>query len=128
MKTRAGAQKANDETLVSTAIAKRDWFLKGSDLAALPRVKGVGLSTKYSTKDLDRLALRIHGVVGLAKKRAARAKRLEKTKTKKNAKDGRKRRWEDHGNVDVEEVVEEGKMPRWNEIDEVEVEDSYFSG
>jgi hypothetical protein len=75
---------AADDKVVPTTVAKRDWFLKASDLATLGRVGGgaawgVGrFPTYYSVKDLDRLALRVHGgAAGLAKKKAARARRLE---------------------------------------------------
>ncbi len=64
---------ASDDNVVSATVAKKDWFLKSSDLARLPHAGGgaawgVGrFATKYSTQDLDSLALRIHGVVGLAR-------------------------------------------------------------
>jgi hypothetical protein len=83
MNTRTRAVAAGDK-VVPTTVAKRDWFLKASDLATLSRVGrgaawGVGrFPTYYSVKDLDRLALRVHGgTAGLAKKKAARARRLE---------------------------------------------------
>jgi hypothetical protein len=83
MQTRKRAVAADDK-VVPTAVAKRDWFLKASDLTTLSRVGGgaawgIGrFPTYYSVKDLDRLALRVHGgAAGLAKKKAARAKRLE---------------------------------------------------
>jgi hypothetical protein len=83
MKTRRRAVAADDK-VVPTAVAKRDWFLKASDLATLGRVGGgaawgVGrFPIYYSVKDLDRLALRVHGgAAGLAKKKAGRARRLD---------------------------------------------------
>jgi hypothetical protein len=68
-------------------------------------------ATKYSTQDLDRLALRIHGVVGLARKKAARSKRLENNKVAKTqVKRSRSRFWDDEHNVEeVEEVKFSGK-------------------
>jgi hypothetical protein len=115
MKTRADSRKgskkkiavASDDKVVSATVAKRDWFLKSSDLATLPRTGGgaawgVGrFPTTYSTKDLDCLALRTHGVFGLARKKAARAKRLENKDTKTQVKRGRNSFWDDK---DVEEV------------------------
>jgi hypothetical protein len=130
---------ASDDKVVSTTIAKREWFLKSSDLVTLPRFGGgaawgVGrFPIKYCTKDLDSLALRIHGVFGLARKRAARAKRLENNETKTEAMRGSKRGRDLFGdeNVVVEEEVEEVKFSRklhsrsatrrkWNTSDVVE--------
>ena len=89
MKTRSSRKAvAQGDTVVSTAVAKRDWFLKSSDLVTLPHAGGgaawgVGrFPTYYSVKDLDRLALRVHGAAGLGKKKAARARRLEKKEEK----------------------------------------------
>ncbi len=91
MKTRASSHNpvSGKDKLVTTAVAKRDWFLKSSDLATLPRsggaaAWGVGrFPVYYSVKDLDRLALRVHGgAAGLAKKKAGRIKRLENAKGK----------------------------------------------
>jgi hypothetical protein len=93
MKTRRRAVAADDKA-VPTAVAKRDWFLKASDLATLGRVGGgaaggVGrFPTYYSVKDLDRLALRVHGgAAGIAKKKAARwlENKAQKTTKKKVA-------------------------------------------
>jgi hypothetical protein len=125
MKTRVESQKvvskrkitfASDDKVVSATVAKKDWFLKSSDLARLPHAGGgaawgVGrFATKYSTQDLDRLALRIHRVVGLARKKAGRSKRLENNKVAKTqVKRSRSRFWDDEHNV---EEVEEVKFSR----------------
>jgi hypothetical protein len=89
----------------------------------------------YCTKDLDSLALRIHGVFGLAKKKAVRAKRLENKDTKTQVKRGRNIFWDDK---DVVEEVEEVKFSgnsrsattrKWNISDvmeEVHVSDDDF--
>jgi hypothetical protein len=76
--------------MVSTAVAKRDWFLKSSDLATLPRSGGGAawgfgrFPTYYSVKDLDRLA---HGgAAGFARKKDARKRRLENKDQKLKAK------------------------------------------
>jgi hypothetical protein len=121
MKTRSDSQKIVSkrkitDKVVSATIAKRDWFLKSSDLAKLPHAGGgaawgVGrFATKYTTPDLDRLALRIHGVVGLAKKRAARSRRLENNVAKTQVKRRRSRFWDDEDNVEEVEEVEEVKF------------------
>jgi hypothetical protein len=92
MKTRGSTKIGKDEKVVTTAVAKRDWFLTSSDLASLPRVGGGAmwgagrLPTCYSVKGLDRLALQVHGAAGLAKKREARQKRADNKGKKKEAK------------------------------------------
>ena len=66
--------RCSGDNVVSTAVAKRD----------LPHVWGVGrFLTYYSVKDLDRIALRVHGAAGLGKKKAARTKRVENKEKRK---------------------------------------------
>jgi hypothetical protein len=142
-KAESGADK-----MVSTAVAKRDWFLKSADLATLPRsgggaAWGVGrFPTYFSVKDLDQLALRVHGAVGFAKKKDARKRRLEnKDKKMKEKHVAKKRRApkpvRKEEEADVEEVEEEefsGKRrasgsKRWTSddvMDEVQDDDGDF--
>jgi hypothetical protein len=69
------------------------------DLSSLPSLKaGWNGATFYAVKDLDRLALKVHGPDGLAKKKLARQKRLDKKmekakapKKKKTSKPAKKR-------------------------------------
>ena len=68
MKFRGRASIAADDKVVSTAVAKKQWFLK--DLTGLPSLKaGWNGATFYAVKDLDRLALKVHGPEALAKKK-----------------------------------------------------------
>jgi hypothetical protein len=96
MKFRGRSSIGKDDLVVSTATAKKNWFLK--DLRGLPNQKP-GTDQQFMRKDLDRLALKVHGRDGLAKKREARSKRLE-NKTKK-VKAGKKKKREE----DVEQVA-----------------------
>ncbi len=84
MKFRGRSSIAADDKVVSTAVAKKQWFLK--DLSGLPSVKaGWNGATFYAVKDLDRLARKVHGPDGLAKKKLARQKRLDKKTEKEKA-------------------------------------------
>jgi hypothetical protein len=126
METRGSSlQKAppKDDKVVSTAVAKRDWFVKSADLATLPRSGGGAawgfgrFPTYYSVKDLDWLALCVHGgAAGFARKKDAQKRRLEnkeqKLKAKHVAKKQRARKF-------VKKEAEE---------DAEEVEDVQFSG
>ncbi len=81
---RSASKVSSDDACVNTATAKKDWFLKPQDLSSVPSFGGGAfwgagrLPTLYRVKDLDRLALRVHGSAGLAKKKEARRKRAEK--------------------------------------------------
>jgi hypothetical protein len=93
MKFRGRSSISADDKVVSTATAKKEWFLK--DLSGLPSQKiGWNGPTVYAVKDLDRLALKVHGRDGLAKKKEARKKRMDnKTgKGEKNANRKKKRK------------------------------------
>jgi hypothetical protein len=82
MKFRGRSSIGAEDKVVSTATAKKEWFL--NDLSGLPTKKvGWNGPTVYAVKDLDRLALKVHGRDGLAKKKEARKKRLEKKKSAK---------------------------------------------
>ena len=68
MKFRGRSSIAAEDKVVSTAVAKKQWFLK--DLTGLPSLKaGWNGATFYAVKDLDRLALKVHGPEALAKKK-----------------------------------------------------------
>ena len=119
MKFRGRSSITADDKVVSTAVAKKQWFLK--DLSGLPTLKaGWNGATFYAVKDLDRLALKVHGPDGLAKKKQARQKRLDKKtekakapKKKKTSKPAKKReRHErDVANMDDDEYdVEDGLL------------------
>ena len=104
MKFRGRSSIAADDKVVSTAVAKKQWFLK--DLTGLPSLKaGWNGATFYAVKDLDRLALKVHGPEGLAKKKLTRQKRLdkktEKAPKKKNAKPEKKKRKEREGDAEA---------------------------
>jgi hypothetical protein len=113
MKFRGRSSIAADDKVVSTATAKKEWFLK--DLSGLPTKKvGWNGPTVYAVKDLDRLALKVHGRDGLAKKKEARKKRLEKKSTKGKTKigdaakaTGRKKKREDREEEEEKEEEEE---------------------
>ncbi len=119
MKTRSSRKPIpNDDRVVSTAVAKRDWFLKPSDLATLPHAGGgaawgVGrFPTYYSVKDLDRVALRVHGATGLAKKKATRKRRLENKSQK-----AKEKRVVRKGPLAKRKAVEEGEEEAVEEIE-----------
>jgi hypothetical protein len=113
MKFRGRSSIAADGKVVSTAVAKKEWFLK--DLSGLPSQKiGWNGPTVYAVKDLERLALKVHGRDGLAKKREARKKRTEKKtagkdteKKKKVSSAGKNKKRKKH--EEEEEEVDEGK-------------------
>jgi len=71
------AKPRSDDEYVTTAKAKRDWFLKPEhldDIRATAKgggaVFGAGrVATYYRVRDLDRLAARVHGPKGLEEKR-----------------------------------------------------------
>jgi len=68
MKFRGRSSIAADDKVVSTAVAKKQWFLK--DLSGLSSLKaGWNGATFYAVEDLDRLALKVHGPEALAKKK-----------------------------------------------------------
>ena len=93
MKFRGRSSISADDKVVSTAVAKKRWFLK--DLSGLPSLKaGWNGPTFYAVKDLDRLALKVHGPEALAKKKQARQKRLDK-KTEKAPKKNCQTSWEE---------------------------------
>jgi hypothetical protein len=113
---------AGADRVVCKAVAKRDWFLKSSDLATLPRSGGGAawgfcrFPTYYRVKDLDRLALRVHGgAAGFARKKDARKRRLENKEEKLKAKRVAKK--------------QRAPKPVKREAEDVEeVEDVQFSG
>lgn len=71
--------KSADDKYVSLATAKKDWFLTSDHLLAHSHrilksgggaIWGVGrIPTYYRVKDLERVAIRVHGTEGLAKKK-----------------------------------------------------------
>jgi hypothetical protein len=115
MKFRGRSSIAADDKVVSTATAKKEWFLK--DLSGLATKKeGWNGPTVYAMKDLDRLALKVHGRDGLAKKKEARKKRLEKKSAKGKTKigdakaTGRKKKREDGEEEEEKEKEEEEEV------------------
>ena len=90
MRKAARPRASPDDTYVSTATAKSEWFLTTSQLHSngILTTGGGGawgagrFPTYYRVKDLDRVAVRVHGAEGFAKKKEARAKRLQKKKEK----------------------------------------------
>ena len=81
MQTRGSKKIAPTDKVVSTATAKKEWFLSAAQLSQVAKTGGGAMwgagrfPTFYSVKDLERVALKVHGAAGLAKKRAAREKR-----------------------------------------------------
>merc|ERR1712093_668317 len=89
MLTRRSKRVDPKDPVVSTATAKKDWFLTSQHLRQIPStgggaIWGAGrLPTYYSVRALDRLALKVHGKEGLAEKREKRKRRQEKSKVPK---------------------------------------------
>ena len=107
---------------VPRATARRDWFLSAAHLrehaAQLTTTGGAdGLkrtATFYRVRDLDRLALLVHGPCGLARKRAARDERAVTAYEKESSDQAKKRlalELEEDGWGAREDVEETGSPP-----------------
>lgn len=103
------AKPSKDDRFVSTEQAKREWFLKPQHLLEIRAnaqgggaVWGVGrLPTYYSVRDLDRLALRVHGAAALEEKRSKRKKRAATPPKAKSATVKSAKRARNDGNEDA---------------------------
>ena len=76
------------DPVVRTTIAKQDWGLTSEHLRQIPSTGGGAIygagrfPTHYSVRDLDRLAVQVHGEEGWAEKKAKRERRNEKRREK----------------------------------------------
>ena len=76
------------DPVVRTTIAKQDWFLTSEHLRQIPSTGGGAIygagrfPTYYSVRDLDRLAVQVHGEEGWAEKKAKRERRNAKRREK----------------------------------------------
>ena len=71
------------DPVVRTTIAKQDWFLTSEHLRQIPSTGGGAIygsgrfPTYYSVRDLDRLAVQVHGEEGGEKGKEGKEKRKE---------------------------------------------------